>query len=61
METALNFMLRAIFGMIAVFFINSLLQEQMKIGINPFSFLTAGCLGLPGIAMLYGLNFYFLL
>ena len=61
METVLNFMLRAVFGMIAVFLINSLLQGKLSVGINPVSFLASGCLGLPGVALLYGLKFYFLL
>lgn len=61
METAFHFMLRAVFGMVAILLINPLVQEQMTVGINPLSFLTTGCLGLPGVALLYGLRFYFLL
>ncbi len=63
-EILLNFMLRAIFGMIAVFLINSFLQDrglQGSIGINLLSFVTTGILGIPGIALLYGINLYFIL
>lgn len=64
MEFLLNFMLRAVFGLIAIYFINSFLQGQGlggSVGINPVSFLTSGILGFPGIALLYGINFYFIL
>ena len=63
-EKILNFMLRAVFGMIAIFLINSLLTSRglgEGVGINPLSLLTSGALGLPGIALLYGVHFYFLL
>lgn len=63
-ELLLNFMLRAVFGMIAIFFINAFLKDkglQGSIGINPLSFLTSGLLGFPGVALLYGINFYFIL
>lgn len=63
-EILLNFLLRAIFGMIAVFLINSFLRDkglQGSIGINPLSFVTSGLLGIPGIALLYGINLYFIL
>ncbi len=64
MEKALNFMLRAIFGTICICLINSLLAGRGLgggVGVNPFSVLTAGALGLPGVALLYGIQFYFLL
>lgn len=64
MEILLNFLLRAVFGMIVVYFINSFLQGrgmEGSVGINPVSFLTSGILGFPGIALLYGINFYFIL
>lgn len=63
-EIILNFLLRAVFGMIAIFLINSFLQDkglQGSIGINPLSFVTSGLLGFPGIALLYGINLYFIL
>ncbi|MDE6202891.1 MAG: pro-sigmaK processing inhibitor BofA family protein [Lachnospiraceae bacterium] len=63
-EWMLNFVLRGIAGMMAVYFLNLFLADVvpgMKIGYNPITFLTSGILGLPGIAMLYGINFYMLL
>ena len=54
-ELALNFMLRLVFGMIAI------LQEKgldACVGINALSALTSGFLGLPGVALLYGVRVY---
>ena len=56
-ELALNFMLRLVFGMIAIFLINGYLQEKgldACVGINALS----GFLGLPGVALLYGVRVY---
>lgn len=58
-ELALNFMLRLVFGMIAIFLINGYLQEKgldACVGINALSALTSGFLGLPGVALLYGVR-----
>ena len=63
-ELLLNFLLRAVFGMIAIYLVNSFLQGrglEGSVGINPLSFLTSGILGFPGVALLYGINFYFIL
>lgn len=63
-ELLLNFLLRAVFGMIAIFLINSFLQDKGlagSVGINPLSFVTSGLLGFPGVALLYGINLYFIL
>lgn len=59
MEFLLNFMLRAITGMIAVFLINEALAAQnvsVLVGINPWTALTSGILGIPGVALLYGIR-----
>lgn len=59
MEFLLNFMLRAVTGMIAVFLINEALAAQnvsVLVGINPWTALTSGILGIPGIALLYGIR-----
>lgn len=64
MEIMLNFLLRAVFGLIAIYLVNSFLRGrglQAAVGINPLSFLTSGILGFPGIALLYGIRFYFML
>ncbi|NLL75849.1 MAG: Pro-sigmaK processing inhibitor BofA [Clostridiales bacterium] len=60
-EWIINFILRAIIGTIAVFFINGFLVSQgfsIAIGINPITVLTSGILGFPGLIMLYGINLY---
>ena len=62
-EVMLNFGIRAVFGMIAVYLINSWMSGvgmEATVGINPFSFMITGFLGVPGVALLYGLRFYFL-
>lgn len=63
-ELVLNFVLRAVFGMIAIYMVNSVMEGrgiQVTVGMGPLSFLTSGFLGFPGVALLYGINFYFLL
>lgn len=53
-----NFIVRAILGMGFVFFVNYFLEQQeiaITVGINAISFFAAGFLGLPGVAMLYGI------
>lgn len=53
-----NFIIRAILGLGLIFFTNQFLQEQeiaLEVGFNAVSFLVSGFLGLPGVAMLYGI------
>jgi len=59
-EFVLNFLLRSIVGVISIFFINEMLAAQnysVAVGINPWTALTSGILGLPGVALLYGIHF----
>ena len=52
-----NFIVRAILGMGIIFFANQLLEQKeiaMQVGFNAVSVLTTGFLGLPGVALLYG-------
>ncbi|MDO4292297.1 MAG: pro-sigmaK processing inhibitor BofA family protein [Eubacteriales bacterium] len=63
-EFLINFMMRAVFGMIAVYMVNAFLDSrgiQAEVGMNPLSFLTAGALGLPGVALLYGIRVYLMI
>ncbi len=63
-EWVMNFILRGVLGMMTVYFLNLLLGDMMPgmgIGYNLITFLTSGILGIPGVAMLYGINFYMLL
>ena len=57
-QILVNFTVRAILGMGLIFFVNYFLEQQeiaIKVGLNAISFLTSGVLGLPGVALLYGL------
>ena len=61
MEWLLNFFMRSILGMIAIYFINNgfaLIGINVGVGINPLTVLTSGILGLPGLAAIYGIGFY---
>ena len=53
-----NFIIRAILGLGLIFLTNQFLQQQeiaLEVGFNAVSFLVSGFLGLPGVAMLYGI------
>lgn len=63
-EWLINFMLRGIMGMMMVYFLNFFLGDampDMRIGYNFITFLASGFLGIPGVALLYGINFYMLM
>ena len=63
-EWIVNFVLRGVLGMMSIYFVNLMFANSMpgmKLGHNPITFLTSGILGFPGVAMLYGINFYMLL
>ena len=63
-EWIINFLLRGIMGLMVIYFLNFLLADYVpgvRIGYNFVTFLTSGILGFPGVAMLYGINFYILL
>lgn len=56
-----NFFVRIIVGIALVFFVNEFLSSQgisVQVGINPITVLTSGILGVPGVALLYGISFY---
>lgn len=56
-----NFIVRAILGIALIFFVNEFLGYRgisIKVGMNPVTFLTSGILGVPGVALLYGITFY---
>lgn len=57
----INFIIRAVLGMGLIFFVNQFLEVKgisMCVGLNGISFLTSGILGIPGVAMLYGILAY---
>lgn len=64
MDMVLSFILRAVMGMILIYFVNEFLKFQeigVVVGMNPVTLLTTGTLGFPGVILLYGINFYKLL
>ena len=53
-----NFIVRAILGVGVIFFANQFFTYQdipLEVGVNAVSFVTSGVLGLPGVALLYGI------
>ncbi|MFR3530578.1 MAG: pro-sigmaK processing inhibitor BofA family protein [Lachnospiraceae bacterium] len=56
-----NFFVRVVVGIALVFFVNefmSLQEVPVQVGINPITVLISGILGVPGVALLYGISFY---
>lgn len=63
-EWLLNFLMRSILGILAIYFVNQGLFRMgysSGIGINAVTVLTSGILGFPGLLALYGIGFYRLL
>lgn len=61
LETVVNILLRAVFGGIGFYALNSIFQYvglQAIVGINVKTIATVGILGLPGFFLLYGIMFY---
>ena len=57
-QLVLNFLVRMVLGAIVMLFVNDLLEKQgidVSVGLNAVSLLTAGTLGFPGVALLYGI------
>ena len=63
-EWLVNFVLRGVMGMMMAYFLNFVLTDMMpdmKIGYNFITFLASAFLGIPGVALLYGISFYMLM
>lgn len=57
-EIVVNFIVRLVLGAAVIFFVNQFLDSQniqAVVGMNPWTLLTSGILGLPGVALLYGI------
>ncbi len=55
----LNFLLRAGAGAAMIMWVNSILIQQgivLSVGLNPWSLLTSGSLGIPGVALLFAIS-----
>jgi inhibitor of the pro-sigma K processing machinery len=60
-DIIINFCIRALIGMAAIFFLNEFLVTkgiETVVGLNIFSGVVSGIFGLPGVALLYGVGFY---
>ena len=60
-EFILNFMVRTVMGLSGIYFVNEFLEKQqlaLQVGMNPITALTAGTLGISGVALLYGIVAY---
>jgi len=61
-DLILNFVLRACVGTAGIYFLDFILGlggYQVAVGVNAFTILSNGLLGLPGFILLYGLAFYY--
>lgn len=61
-DLVIDFLLRACVGTAGIYLLDFVLGisgYQISVGINAFSILSNGLLGLPGFILLYGLAFYY--
>lgn len=61
LEEIINILLRAVFGGIGIYALNTIFQYAgiaAIVGINAKTIATVGILGLPGFFLLYGIMFY---
>ena len=61
-DALVNFLLRACMGLVAIYLLNMGLSEcnlSISVGLNSFSALLIGGLGIPGFFLVYGLSTYF--
>ena len=57
-QILLNFFVRFVLGVMGILLLNQFFLERglsIYVGLNPVSLLTVGILGLPGVALLYGI------
>jgi pro-sigmaK processing inhibitor BofA len=58
-EFVINFVLRGTMGLVAIYILNEVFAVQsiqLSVGINPISVSLVSFLGLPGVALLYGIT-----
>jgi pro-sigmaK processing inhibitor BofA len=56
-DMIMTIIIRSIVGILLIIFINSFVPVQQQVGINFISILCSGALGIPGVVMLYILNY----
>lgn len=57
----INFLIRMAVGLMLILVINGFLVSKdisVRVGLNPITMTTSGILGVPGVALLYGVAFY---
>ena len=64
-DLILNFLLRVVFGAIAIFAVNSLLSGVLggsfHLGLNPLNLLTVGTLGISGFGLIFAISMFAIL
>lgn len=63
-DILVGFILRALCGMVCMYIVNTLMlrfQYGGTLGVNPYTFLTSGILGIPGLIALYAIKIVSLL
>lgn len=63
-EIMIGFVLRALCGLVCIYVVNYVMlhfQYQGTIGVNPYTLLASGLLGLPGLIALYAIKIISLL
>lgn len=56
-----DFCVRGVLGMGVIYFLNIALVSQgvlTQVGMNVLTFCTSGILGIPGVILLYGIQFF---
>lgn len=63
-EMIVNFVYRAVFGVICIYFLNqflSIVGMDAQVGLNSWTVASAGLLGIPGVVLLFAIRFIGLL
>ena len=60
LEILVNFIYRMVFGIICIYFLNQLvsfLGGYVQVGLNTWTIALTGVLGMPGVVLLFALQF----
>lgn len=59
-DLILNFLLRMVFGAIAIYVVNTMLsgafEGNLHLGLNPLNLLTVGTLGISGFGLVFAIS-----
>ena len=59
-DLILNFLLRMVFGAIAIYVVNTMLSDvfggNLHLGLNPLNLLTVGTLGISGFGLVFAIS-----